>query len=82
MLIVVSMNVIHVASIVPHGLIQRDRILTGSDLLPEKPGELVRVAKTNAGAQDNDKKLEHKHQILEALENNGFRPKLVTTKLD
>ena len=24
---------------------------------------------------------EHKHQILEALENNGFRPKLVTTKL-
>ena len=101
-----NMDVITMASIVQHGLIQRDRIFSVSVLLPDKPGELVRVAKTIADAQGNVIKLEHnqfvstnrnaavelrvtmeafgtehKHQILEALENNGFRPKLVTTKL-
>ncbi len=34
----------YMSSVVQHGLIQRDRIFTVSVLLPDKPGELVRVA--------------------------------------
>ena len=47
------------SSIVQHGLIQRDRIFSVSVLLPDKPGELVRVAATIADAQGNVIKLEH-----------------------
>ena len=54
-----NMDVITMASIVQHGLIQRDRIFSVSVLLPDKPGELVRVAKTIADAQGNVIKLEH-----------------------
>ena len=39
-----NMDVITMSSVVQHGLIQRDRIFTVSVLLPDKPGELVRVA--------------------------------------
>ena len=54
-----NMDVITMSSIVQHGLIQRDRIFSVSVLLPEKPGELVRVAATIAGAQGNVIQLEH-----------------------
>lgn len=54
-----NMDVITMSSIVQHGLIQRDRIFSVSVLLPDKPGELVRVADTIAKAQGNVIKLEH-----------------------
>ena len=53
-----NMDVITMSSIVQHGLIQRDRIFSVSVLLPDKPGELVRVAATIADAQGNVIKLE------------------------
>lgn len=54
-----NMDVITMSSIVQHGLIQRDRIFSVSVLLPDKPGELVRVADTIAKQQGNVIKLEH-----------------------
>ncbi len=54
-----NMDVITMSSIVQHGLIQRDRIFSVSVLLPDKPGELVRVADTIAQKQGNVIKLEH-----------------------
>ena len=53
------MDVITMSSIVQHGLIQRDRIFSVSVLLPDKPGELARVAQTVADVQGNIIKLEH-----------------------
>ena len=44
---------------VQHGLIQRDRIFTVSVLIPDKPGELVRVASVIAENQGNVIKLDH-----------------------
>ena len=46
-----NMDVITMSSVVQHGLIQRDRIFTVSVLIPDKPGELVRVASVIAKAQ-------------------------------
>ena len=54
-----NMDVITMASIVQHGLIQRDRIFTVSVLLPDKPGELVNVASVIAKEQGNVIKLDH-----------------------
>ena len=54
-----NMDIITMSSVVQHGLIQRDRIFSVSVLLPDKPGELVRTAKTVADAQGNVIKLEH-----------------------
>ena len=54
-----NMDVITMSSVVQHGLIQRDRIFTVSVLLPDKPGELVRVASVIAGEQGNVIKLDH-----------------------
>lgn len=54
-----NMDVITMASVVQHGLIQRDRIFTVSVLLPDKPGELVRVADVIANEQGNVIKLDH-----------------------
>ena len=54
-----NMDVITMSSIVQHGLIQRDRIFSVSVLVPDKPGELVQVAKTIADEQGNVIKLEH-----------------------
>ena len=101
-----NMDVITMSSIVQHGLIQRDRIFSVSVLLPDKPGELVRVADTIAKAQGNVIKLEHnqfvstnrnaavelritleafgtehKREILQALEDNGFKPRSIGAKL-
>ncbi len=54
-----NMDVITMASVVQHGLIQRDRIFTISVLLPDRPGELVRVATIIAQEQGNVIKLDH-----------------------
>lgn len=101
-----NMDVITMSSIVQHGLIQRDRIFSVSVLLPDKPGELVRVASTIADAKGNVIKLDHnqfvstnrnaavelritmeafgtdhKSEILQALEDQGFRPREIGAKL-
>ena len=101
-----NMDVITMSSIVQHGLIQRERIFTVSVLLPDKPGELVRVADIIAKAKGNVVKLEHnqfvsinrnaavelritieafghehKNEIVEQLEVNGLRPRIVKTNL-
>ena len=54
-----NMDVITMASVVQHGLIQRDRVFTVSVLLPDRPGELVRVASIIAKEQGNVIKLDH-----------------------
>ena len=54
-----NMDVITMSSVVQQGLIFRDRIFTVSVLLPDKPGELARVADTIANVQGNVIKLEH-----------------------
>ena len=54
-----NMDVITMSSVVQHGLIQRDRIFTVSVLIPDKPGELVRVATIIAENQGNVIKLDH-----------------------
>lgn len=99
-----NMDVITMSSVVRFGLIERGRVFTVSVLLPDKPGELVRVAQVIADNQGNVIKLdhnqfvstnrnaavelrvtmeafghEHKAQIVKALEEHGFRPKLVKT---
>ena len=101
-----NMDIITMSSVVQHGLIQRDRIFSVSVLLPDKPGELVRTAKTVADAQGNVIKLEHnqfvstnrnaavelrltieafgtehKHEIMQALEDEGLRPREIGAKL-
>lgn len=54
-----NMDVITMSSVVQHGLIQRDRIFTVSLLIPDKPGELVRVATIISENQGNVIKLDH-----------------------
>ena len=54
-----NMDVITMSSVVQHGLIQRDRIFTVSVLIPDKAGELVRVATIIAENQGNVIKLDH-----------------------
>lgn len=101
-----NMDVITMASVVQHGLIARDRIFTVSVLLPDKPGELVRVAGIIAKHQGNVVKLdhnqfvstnrtaavelkitleafgtEHKNEIIQALESEGYSPKVVMANL-
>ena len=101
-----NMDVITMSSVVQHGLIQQDRIFTVSVLLPDKAGELVKVAAAIADQNGNVIKLEHnqfvsinrnasvelritmesygtnhKQQILKALEEKGYQPKVVDTKL-
>lgn len=54
-----NMDIITMSSTLQHGLIERGRIFTVSVLLPDKPGELVRVANVIAAEQGNVVKLEH-----------------------
>jgi len=100
-----NMDVITMASLIQHGLIERDRIFTVSVLLPDKPGELAKVADLLASERGNVIKLEHnqfisinrnaavelritieaygtehKNQIVERLNKEGYRPKLVRSK--
>lgn len=54
-----NMDIITMSSTLQHGLIQRGRVFTVSVLLPDKPGELVKVANEIAKQQGNVIKLEH-----------------------
>lgn len=54
-----NMDIITMSSVVQHGLIARGRIFTVSVLLPDKPGELARVAGVIAEQKGNVIKLEH-----------------------
>lgn len=101
-----NMDVITMSSVVQLGLIKRDRIFTVSVLLPDRPGELVRVASVISANSGNVVRLDHnqfvtanrnaavelrvtieafgtahKHQIVDALETEGFRPKLIQAHL-
>ena len=101
-----NMDLITMSSVVQNGLIARDRIFTVSILLPDKPGELARVAQLIADVRGNVIRLDHnqffstnrkaavelkvtmeafgtdhKQEIIKALEENGFRPKLIRPNL-
>lgn len=54
-----NMDVITMASLVQHGLICRGRIFTFAVQLPDRPGELLRVAEVLAQNNGNIIKLEH-----------------------
>ncbi|MCR5147666.1 MAG: threonine ammonia-lyase [Eubacterium sp.] len=54
-----NMDVITLSSVVQHGLFARSRIFTVSVLLPDKPGELVKVSSIIAEEQGNIIKLDH-----------------------
>ncbi|MCF2660937.1 threonine ammonia-lyase [Pseudoflavonifractor phocaeensis] len=54
-----NMDVITMASLVQHGLICRGRIFTFAVQLPDRPGELLRVAEVLARNSGNIIKLEH-----------------------
>lgn len=54
-----NMDVITIASVVQHGLIQCGRVFTVSVELPDRPGELLHVAEVIAKAQGNIIRLEH-----------------------
>lgn len=54
-----NMDIITMSSILQHGLIQRGRIFTVSVLLPDKPGQLERVAGIIAKEKGNVVKLDH-----------------------
>lgn len=101
-----NMDVITMSSVVQQGLILRDRIFTVSVLLPDKPGELSRVADVIAKQNGNVIKLEHnqfisinrsaavelritleafgsehKAQIIKALEDENYKPRLVRANI-
>lgn len=101
-----NMDIITMSSVVQQGLIMRDRIFTVSVLLPDKPGELSRVAGVIAGVSGNVIKLEHnqfvsinrnaavelritleafgtdhKEEIIEALNKEGYKPRIVRTNI-
>ena len=89
-----NMDVITMSSVVQQGLIMRDRIFTMSVLLPDKPGELHRVSGIIAGVNGNVIKLEHNQFVsinrnaavelcitMEALEQEGYQPKLVRANI-
>ena len=58
-----NMDIITMSSVVQHGLIARGRVFTVSVLLPDKPGELARVAGVIAEQKGNVIKLEHNQVV-------------------
>ncbi|MBE6963418.1 MAG: threonine ammonia-lyase [Ruminococcaceae bacterium] len=54
-----NMDVITMASLVQYGLINRGRVFSFSVMLPDRPGELVRVAQIVAEEKGNIIKLDH-----------------------
>ena len=58
-----NMDVITMSSVVQHGLIQRGRSFSVSCLLPDKPGELAKVASLIAQVKGNIIKLDHNQFI-------------------
>ena len=59
-----NMDVITMSSVVQQGLVLRSRIFTVSVLLPDKPGELVKVADIIAQAKGNVIKLAHNQFVV------------------
>ncbi len=101
-----NMDVITMSSVISQGLVLRSRIFTVSVLLPDKPGELVRVSDIIAKNNGNVIGLEHnqfvsinrnaavelqitieafgsdhKHAIVNALEEGGLTPRIVNVRL-
>ena len=70
-----NMDVITMASLVQHGLINRGRIFTFSVLLPDRPGELMRVSGLLAQCNGNIIKLEH-NQFVNINRQNGVELKV------
>ena len=70
-----NMDVITMASLVQHGLIIRGRIFTFSVLLPDRPGELMRVSALLAKHNGNIIKLEH-NQFVNINRQNGVELKV------
>ena len=58
-----NMDVITMSSLVQHGLINRGRIFTFSVQLPDRPGELLRIAEIVARQNGNIIKLDHNQFI-------------------
>ena len=54
-----NMDIITMSSVVQHGLIQRGRVFTIRVQLPDRPGELLRVADIIANEQGNIIRLDH-----------------------
>ena len=85
-----NMDVITMASIVQHGLIQRDRVFTVSVLLPEEKGNVIKLEHNQFISINRNAAVElritleaygteHKRAIVQALNDAGYRPKLVKT---
>ncbi|WP_202621048.1 threonine ammonia-lyase [Pseudoflavonifractor sp. 524-17] len=72
-----NMDVITMSSLVQHGLINRGRVFTFSVQLPDRPGELVRVAEIVAGQNGNIIKLEH-NQFVNINRQAGVELKVTT----
>ena len=70
-----NMDVITMSSLVQHGLIIRGRIFTFSVLLPDRPGELMRVSALLAKHNGNIIKLEH-NQFVNINRQNGVELKV------
>ncbi len=58
-----NMDIITMSSMVQFGLIQRDRIFTVSTILPDKPGEMVKISQVIADESGNIVKLDHNQFI-------------------
>ena len=58
-----NMDIITMSSMVQFGLIQRDRIFTVSTILPDKPGEMVKISQVIADENGNIVKLDHNQFI-------------------
>lgn len=54
-----NIDITTMSNVIQNGLIMRDRLFTISIMMPDKPGELVRVASCIADNQGNVVKLEH-----------------------
>ncbi|MBQ8935443.1 MAG: pyridoxal-phosphate dependent enzyme, partial [Oscillospiraceae bacterium] len=70
-----NMDVITMASIIQHGLINRSRVFTFSVHLPDRPGELLRVAELIAELKGNIIKLEH-NQFVNINRQHGVELKM------
>ncbi|MEI3525231.1 MAG: threonine ammonia-lyase [Eubacteriales bacterium] len=65
-----NMDIITMSSMVQFGLIQRDRIFTVSTMLPDKPGEMVKISQVIADENGNIVKLDH-NQFIGTNRNEG-----------
>ena len=70
-----NMDVITMSSLVQHGLLIRGRIFTFSVMLPDRPGELMRVSALLAQHSGNIIKLEH-NQFVNINRQNGVELKV------